>query len=138
MFQTLAAYPDLPSRVAKQPHGPSIKFLVENGLSPHCFDLVLQFIVHTMDELKLTGNCLKGSRPILNFDSQFDTQPHYKLIKELFFQVSPSLCVIISISTARYVFRKSLLRYLSRACYISAVLTTLLCEFSPKSSFSAC
>lgn len=26
------------------------------------------FIVHTMDELKLTGNCLKGSRPILSFD----------------------------------------------------------------------
>ena len=24
--------------------------------------------VHTMNELKLTGNCLKGSRPLLSFD----------------------------------------------------------------------
>lgn len=24
--------------------------------------------VHTMDELKMTGNCLKGSRPLLSFD----------------------------------------------------------------------
>ena len=24
--------------------------------------------VHTMDELKLTGNCLLGSRPLLSFD----------------------------------------------------------------------
>lgn len=27
------------------------------------------FVVHTMDELKLTGNCLLGSRPLLCFDS---------------------------------------------------------------------
>jgi len=25
-------------------------------------------VVHTMSELKLTGNCLKGSRPVLSFD----------------------------------------------------------------------
>jgi len=42
---------------------------------------------HTMSELKFTGNCLKGSRPLLQFDDQFDTQPHLKLIKELFIQV---------------------------------------------------
>ena len=35
------------------PFGPSCKFLVQN--------------VHTMEELRLTGNCLKGSRPILVF-----------------------------------------------------------------------
>lgn len=29
---------------------------------------VLFVLVHTMDELKLTGNCLKGSRPVLSFD----------------------------------------------------------------------
>jgi ribosome biogenesis protein BRX1 len=41
-------------------------------------------LVHTMDELHFTGNCLKGSRPILSFDSTFDSQPHLQLIKELF------------------------------------------------------
>ena len=35
------------------PRGPSAKFAVEN--------------VHTMAELKMTGNCLKGSRPLLSF-----------------------------------------------------------------------
>lgn len=28
----------------------------------------LHFLVHTMDELRLTGNCLLGSRPLLSFD----------------------------------------------------------------------
>lgn len=37
-----------------------------------------------MDELHFTGNCLKGSRPILSFDAHFDGAPHLKLIKELF------------------------------------------------------
>eukprot|EP00954_Amorphochlora_amoebiformis_P022189 1351554-Amorphochlora_amoeboformis.AAC.3 len=41
-----------------------------------------------MSELKLTGNCLKGSRPILFFDKTFDTTPTYKLLKEMFIQVS--------------------------------------------------
>jgi len=31
-------------------------------------DLLLP-IVHTMDELKLSGNCLLGSRPLLSFDA---------------------------------------------------------------------
>uniref|UniRef100_A0A915EKF9 Ribosome biogenesis protein BRX1 homolog n=1 Tax=Ditylenchus dipsaci TaxID=166011 RepID=A0A915EKF9_9BILA len=53
--------------------GPSIKFLVHN--------------MHTMSELSMTGNCLKGSRPILSFDSQFDTQPHLKVVKELFMNI---------------------------------------------------
>lgn len=34
----------------------------------------------------MTGNCLKGSRAILNFDSTFDTTPSYKLLKELLTQ----------------------------------------------------
>jgi ribosome biogenesis protein BRX1 len=37
-----------------------------------------------MDELRLTGNCMKGSRPILTFDESFDTLAHLKLLKELF------------------------------------------------------
>jgi ribosome biogenesis protein BRX1 len=43
--------------------------------------------VHTMDELRLTGNCLKGSRPFLSFDKSFDKAPHLSLLKEMFIQV---------------------------------------------------
>jgi ribosome biogenesis protein BRX1 len=43
--------------------------------------------VYTMAELKFTGNCLKGSRPVLSFDENFTTKPHYGLLKELFVQV---------------------------------------------------
>ena len=57
--------------LSKCPQGPSVKFHVEN--------------VHTMAELKLTGNHLKFSRPALHFDASFDAadQPHLKLIKEM-------------------------------------------------------
>ena len=54
------------------PHGPSVKFHLEN--------------LHTMEELKLTGNCLKHSRPLLSFNDEFDEKPHWKLIKELLIQ----------------------------------------------------
>lgn len=54
--------------------GASVKFLILN--------------IHTMQELKMTGNCLKGSRPILSFDPQFDSQPHLQLVKEIFKHVS--------------------------------------------------
>lgn len=40
-----------------------------------------------MDELKFTGNTLKGSRPILSFDRHFDEEPHLKLLKDIFSQV---------------------------------------------------
>lgn len=63
---------DLYLWVSNIPKGPSAKFLVEN--------------VHTMSELKLTGNCLKGSRPLLSFDKAFDTDPQWMLLKELFIQ----------------------------------------------------
>ena len=39
--------------------------------------------LHTMEELHFTGNCLKGSRPILSFDCAFDKQAHLLLLKEL-------------------------------------------------------
>lgn len=57
--------------LSKCPQGPSVKFHVEN--------------VHTMAELKLTGNHLKFSRPALHFDASFDDadQPHLQLIKEM-------------------------------------------------------
>lgn len=44
------------------------------------------FAVHTMAELKLSGNHLKGSRPVLSFDAAFDEQPHLQLMKEMFTQ----------------------------------------------------
>ncbi|QRV85848.1 Brix domain protein [Ceratobasidium sp. AG-Ba] len=61
---------DLYLWATKTPNGPSIKMHVQN--------------VHTMDELKMTGNCLKGSRGLLSFDPGFDEGEHWKLIKEVF------------------------------------------------------
>lgn len=63
---------DLFMWISCTPRGPSAKFLVEN--------------VHTMLELKMTGNCLKGSRPLLSFDTIFDSEPHWQLLKEIFIQ----------------------------------------------------
>ncbi len=40
-----------------------------------------------MDELKLTGNCMKGSRPILSFDKSFEEREELNLIKHLFVDV---------------------------------------------------
>lgn len=37
-----------------------------------------------MEELHFTGNCLKGSRPILSFDKAFDKEPHLRLLREIF------------------------------------------------------
>ncbi|KAK9417571.1 putative Brix domain-containing protein 2 [Seiridium unicorne] len=62
---------DLYLWLSKVPNGPTVKMHVQN--------------LHTADELNFTGNCLKGSRPILSFDAAFDEQPHLKVIKELLF-----------------------------------------------------
>lgn len=64
---------DLYMWVAKAPNGPSFKFHVAN--------------VHTMAELKLSGNHLKGSRAVLSFDKSFDKEPHWQLLKEVLTQV---------------------------------------------------
>ncbi|XP_046681173.1 ribosome biogenesis protein BRX1 homolog [Homalodisca vitripennis] len=64
---------DLYMWISNIPSGPSARFLVES--------------IYTMGELKLTGNCLKGSRPLLSFDENFDSNPHYALLKELFTQI---------------------------------------------------
>ncbi|KOB66591.1 Brix domain-containing protein 2-like protein [Operophtera brumata] len=42
--------------------------------------------VYTMGELKMTGNCLRGSRPLLSFDPHFTKDSHYTLLKELLTQ----------------------------------------------------
>lgn len=60
---------DLFMYLGRTPNGPSAKFQVVN--------------VHTMDELKLTGNCMLGSRPLLDFDSAFDRAPHLQLMKAM-------------------------------------------------------
>lgn len=64
---------DLYMWISNVPHGPSAKFLVES--------------VFTMGELRLTGNCLKGSRPVISFDENFEKNPQFALLKELFVQV---------------------------------------------------
>lgn len=65
---------DLYLWAAKTPNGPSVKMHVQN--------------VHTMDELKMTGNCLKGSRGLLSFDKGFEETEWGRLIKEMFTHVS--------------------------------------------------
>jgi ribosome biogenesis protein BRX1 len=58
---------------AKMPNGPSVKFHVQN--------------IHTMHELNLTGNCLKGGRGVLSFDVGFDETEWGKFVKEVFTHV---------------------------------------------------
>lgn len=73
MFFEARKRQDLYVWLAKVPTGPTIRFYCQN--------------VHTMAELKLSGNHLKGSRAILSFDKAFDSQPHLQLMKEMFTQV---------------------------------------------------
>jgi hypothetical protein len=73
-FEARRKHGDLYLWAAKAPNGPSIRFHVLNA--------------HTMDELKMTGNCLKGSRPIVVFDKAFDESPHMMVIKEVLSNVS--------------------------------------------------
>ena len=62
--------------IGKYPHGPSAKFEIKG--------------LHTSGELKMTGNWLKGSRPLLSFDKSFLPSEedilknkHLVLLKEL-------------------------------------------------------
>ncbi|KJR83930.1 ribosome biogenesis protein BRX1 [Sporothrix schenckii 1099-18] len=64
---------DLYMWMSKVPNGPTVKMHVQN--------------LHTMEELHFTGNCLKGSRPVLSFDTAFDQEPHLQLLKELFLHI---------------------------------------------------
>ena len=71
---------DLYMWIGKYPHGPSAKFQVRG--------------INISKEYKLTGNCLKGSRPILSFDKAFTESEddvlknrHLVLLKELFMHV---------------------------------------------------
>jgi len=77
IFFEARRHTDLYLWLSRCPSGPSIKFYVSS--------------VHTMNELKLTGNCLNGSRPILTFDKKFDdihdNNLHFRLMKEMFIQI---------------------------------------------------
>ncbi|KPI83469.1 putative ribosome biogenesis protein [Leptomonas seymouri] len=55
--------------IGQVPSGPSIKMQVNN--------------VHTADEIRMAGNCLKYSRPLLHFDRDFELQPHLRVAKSL-------------------------------------------------------
>ena len=52
----------------KSPEGPLAKFAVTN--------------IHALNEIKLMGNCIKYSRPLLSFDKSFDEAEHLKLLKD--------------------------------------------------------
>jgi len=73
MFFEQRKQKDLFLWTCKSPSGPSIKFQVVN--------------IHTFDELKLSGNCLKYSRPLLSFCGAFETAPHLRLMKEMLAQI---------------------------------------------------
>jgi ribosome biogenesis protein BRX1 len=55
--------------ISKVPEGPSISFFIEDAQS--------------IQNLRFIGNCLKGSRPILQFDPGFDQTPSLSVAKSL-------------------------------------------------------
>lgn len=81
---------DLYLWMSKAPNGPTVKMHMQNRTFP--ISITIQILlnvspVHTMEELHFTGNCLKGSRPILSFDASFDSAPHLRVLKELFLHI---------------------------------------------------
>ncbi|MDI1489142.1 MAG: Ribosome biogenesis protein brx1 [Ramalina farinacea] len=64
---------DLYVWMSKAPNGPTVKMHLQN--------------LHTTSELHFPGNCLKGSRPLLSFDSTFTSTPALLLIKDLLAQI---------------------------------------------------
>lgn len=58
--------------IFKSPEGPCAKFQIRN--------------IHALNEIKLMGNCIKYSRPLLSFDKSFDEMPHLQILKLLFIQ----------------------------------------------------
>jgi ribosome biogenesis protein BRX1 len=80
---------DLYMWLSRNPNGPCVKFHIQNREHPwgdwggRRKEGRLIGIVHTMSELNFTGNALKGSRPLVSFDKNFDATPSAALIKEL-------------------------------------------------------
>jgi ribosome biogenesis protein BRX1 len=46
-----------------------------------------------MDELKMTGNCLKGSRGLVVFDGGWEGEEWKRLTKEMLTHVSPHISI---------------------------------------------
>lgn len=55
--------------LAKSPGGPSVRFHVQN--------------IHTLEELHLSGNCMKNTRAILTFDPFFSSTAYGQVVKDL-------------------------------------------------------
>ena len=55
--------------LAQAPKGPSIKLRLNN--------------IHTADQIRMVGNCLKFSRPLLHFDKEFEQLPHLRVARSL-------------------------------------------------------
>jgi len=98
--------------------GPSAKFHISN--------------VHTMDELRLTGNCMKGSRPILSFDESFQRIGHLKILKELFIDVfgtprgHPKSKPFVDRVMAFYYADKKVSTHLTNLETIKSLITTMM------------
>lgn len=63
---------DLYMWVARVPSGPTMKFQVLN--------------IHTTGEVRLAGNCLLGSRPLLHFDRNFEEMSYLRPMKQMIMQ----------------------------------------------------
>lgn len=112
MFFEMRKKLDLYMWMSMVPNGPSARFLVQN--------------VHTMDELRLTGNHLKGSRPLITFNKAFDEQPYLALLKEMLKQVD-NLLILRSINSLQTISYHHLIlfpdvRYSQHSPQIKAVL----------------
>jgi ribosome biogenesis protein BRX1 len=59
--------------IFKVGEGPCIKLQINN--------------IHTLNEIKLLGNSLKYSRPLISFDKSFDDYAHMNVLKEIFTHV---------------------------------------------------
>lgn len=59
--------------IGKYPEGPTIKYLIKNCVAGN--------------DLRYTGNCLKSSRPILSFGSEFQNNIQKKLEKNLWVDI---------------------------------------------------
>lgn len=72
IFFEARKHKDLYMWIGRVPSGPTMKFQVRN--------------IHTTEEVRLAGNCLLGSRPILYFEKPFSERPYLKLFKSLITQ----------------------------------------------------
>lgn len=71
LFFEVRKHQDLYLWAGAVPAGPTVKFHVQ--------------AVHSMDELSLTGNCLRGSRGLVAFDAGFGegAPPHLRLVRQV-------------------------------------------------------